>query len=43
MPAALAYAVTPEFPPNKSVVDAMESPNIKNMAACEGTDCLDVG
>jgi len=42
VPAALAYAVTPAFPPNKSVVDAMESPNIKNMTACDGTDCSEI-
>ena len=34
--------INPDFPPNKSVVDAMESPNIKNMTACSGTDCSEI-
>ncbi|AZF24535.1 hypothetical protein [Pseudomonas sp. R2-60-08W] len=34
--------VNPEFPPSKSVVDAMESPQIKNMVGCSGTDCSDI-
>ncbi|MDP5756940.1 hypothetical protein P3838_25385 [Pseudomonas aeruginosa] len=34
--------VNPEFPPNKAVVDAMESPRIKGMTACDGTDCSEI-
>lgn len=34
--------VNPEFPPSKSVVDAMESPQIKNMVGCSGADCSDI-
>ncbi|MBK5529905.1 DUF637 domain-containing protein, partial [Pseudomonas sp. TH06] len=34
--------VNPEFPPSKSVVDAMESPQIKNMVSCSRTDCSDI-
>jgi filamentous hemagglutinin len=34
--------VNPEFPPNKSVVDAMDTPQIKNMVGCSGTDCSDI-
>ncbi|WP_246228241.1 filamentous hemagglutinin N-terminal domain-containing protein [Pseudomonas nitroreducens] len=34
--------VNPEFPPNKAVVDAMESPQIKSMTACDRTDCSQV-
>jgi filamentous hemagglutinin len=31
--------VNPEYPPNQSVVDAMESTKIRNMVGCDGTDC----
>ena len=34
--------VNPEFPPNKSVVEAMESPQIKSMVRCSGADCSDI-
>lgn len=34
--------VNPEFPPSKSVVDAMESTQIKNMVGCSRTDCSDI-
>ncbi len=34
--------VNPEFPPNKAVVDAMDSPLIKEMTICEGTDCAEI-
>jgi filamentous hemagglutinin len=30
------------LPPNKSVVDAMDTPQIKNMVGCSGTDCSDI-
>lgn len=35
-------SVSPEFPPNKSVVDAMSCPQIKNMMGCSKTDCSDI-
>ncbi|WP_238346716.1 filamentous hemagglutinin N-terminal domain-containing protein [Pseudomonas viciae] len=34
--------VNPEYPPNQSVVDAMESTKIKNMVGCDGTDCSEI-
>lgn len=34
--------MNPEFPPNKAVVDAMDSPLIKEMTICEGTDCAEI-
>ncbi|MDY4282987.1 hemagglutinin repeat-containing protein [Xanthomonas sp. LF06-19] len=35
-------SVNPDFPPDKSVVDAMGSPSIKNMTACEHVDCSEI-
>ncbi|HBP6373637.1 TPA: hypothetical protein L6A07_00005, partial [Pseudomonas aeruginosa] len=34
--------VNPEFPPNKTVVDAMDSPQIQKMTSCGGTDCSEI-
>jgi len=34
--------VNPEYPPNQSVVDAMEGTKIKNMVRCDGTDCSEI-
>jgi filamentous hemagglutinin len=35
-------AVNPDFPPNKSVIDAMKSPVIKNMTAYRNSDCSEI-
>jgi filamentous hemagglutinin len=34
--------VNPEHPPIQSVVDAMESPLIKKMVACDSVDCSEI-
>ncbi|WP_223875551.1 hypothetical protein [Xanthomonas sontii] len=36
------YFYEDDFPPDKSVVDAMGSPSIKNMTACEHVDCSEI-
>ncbi len=34
--------VNPDYPPLQSVVDAMESPLIKKMVACDSSDCSEI-
>lgn len=42
IPPGMERPFRPVNPPNKAVVDAMDSPKIKSMVGCDGADCSEI-